>query len=153
MTQLSPEMKACIDNCLSCYATCFGMAMNHCLEAGGKHTEPAHFKLMMACAEICRTSPFHADRHAASQAYVPRVRGNLRAVRGRLRTGRRHGGLRGGLPSLRRDLPRDGGLTAPGREALVPSLLFRPLSSDRRARCGAPPAGPVATALQPTVGY
>lgn len=56
MTQLSPEMKACIDNCLSCYATCFGMAMNHCLEAGGKHTEPAHFKLMMACAEICRTS-------------------------------------------------------------------------------------------------
>jgi hypothetical protein len=30
--------------------------MNHCLEAGGKHVEPAHFRLMMACAEICRTS-------------------------------------------------------------------------------------------------
>ncbi len=30
--------------------------MNHCLEAGGKHTEPRHFRLMMACAEICRVS-------------------------------------------------------------------------------------------------
>jgi hypothetical protein len=30
--------------------------MNHCLETGGKHVEPAHFRLMMACAEICRTS-------------------------------------------------------------------------------------------------
>jgi hypothetical protein len=32
------------------------MAMTHCLETGGKHVEPAHFRLMMACAEICRTS-------------------------------------------------------------------------------------------------
>jgi len=31
-------------------------AMNYCLEMGGKHTEPAHFRLMMACAEMCRTS-------------------------------------------------------------------------------------------------
>jgi hypothetical protein len=30
--------------------------MNHCIEAGGKHVAPAHFRLMMACAEICRTS-------------------------------------------------------------------------------------------------
>jgi hypothetical protein len=30
--------------------------MNHCLEAGGKHVEPPHFRLMMACAEMCRTS-------------------------------------------------------------------------------------------------
>jgi hypothetical protein len=32
------------------------MAMNHCLEAGGRHVEPAHFRIMMACSEICRTS-------------------------------------------------------------------------------------------------
>jgi hypothetical protein len=32
------------------------MAMNHCLMLGGKHTEKKHFTLMMACAEICRTS-------------------------------------------------------------------------------------------------
>lgn len=39
-----------------CYSTCLGMAMTHCLETGGKHVDPAHFRLMVACAEICRTS-------------------------------------------------------------------------------------------------
>lgn len=56
MQQASTDMQACIDACLSCYRTCLGMAMTHCLEQGGAHTEPAHFRLMMACAEICRTS-------------------------------------------------------------------------------------------------
>ncbi|MGE4436160.1 MAG: four-helix bundle copper-binding protein [Achromobacter sp.] len=28
----------------------------HCLEAGGEHVAPAHFRGMMACAEICRGS-------------------------------------------------------------------------------------------------
>ena len=32
------------------------MASNHCLPAGGRHVEPEHFRLMLACAEICRTS-------------------------------------------------------------------------------------------------
>jgi len=32
------------------------MAANHCLEAGGEHVEPKHFRLMLACAEICQTS-------------------------------------------------------------------------------------------------
>ena len=54
--KMSKDMQNCIDNCLRCYQTCLGMAMTHCLETGGKHTEPAHFRLMMACAEICRTS-------------------------------------------------------------------------------------------------
>jgi len=31
-------------------------AMNHCLEVGGKHLEPTHFRLMINCAEICQTS-------------------------------------------------------------------------------------------------
>jgi hypothetical protein len=53
---LSAEMTRCIETCLECYAKCLSTAMNHCLEAGGKHTEPRHFRLMMACAEICRTS-------------------------------------------------------------------------------------------------
>jgi hypothetical protein len=56
MHHTDAAMQACIDNCLKCYSVCTGMAMNHCLEAGGKHTEPAHLKLMMACAEMCRTS-------------------------------------------------------------------------------------------------
>ena len=54
--QLTEEMNHCIETCLNCYRTCLGTAMNHCLVAGGKHVEPAHFRLMMACAEICRTS-------------------------------------------------------------------------------------------------
>src|SRR5687768_8425391 len=49
-------MRACIDECLRCYQVCLGMAMTHCLEEGGPHVEPDHFRLMMACAEICRTS-------------------------------------------------------------------------------------------------
>lgn len=52
----SPEMQACIEACLHCHRTCLGMAMNHCLQAGGKHVAPDHFKLMIACAELCRTS-------------------------------------------------------------------------------------------------
>ena len=56
MHQLSQEMKSCVGECLRCYQVCLGTAMTHCLETGGKHTEPRHFRLMMACAEICRTS-------------------------------------------------------------------------------------------------
>ena len=35
MHHMSKEMQACIDNCLHCYQACLGMAMTHCLEAGG----------------------------------------------------------------------------------------------------------------------
>ena len=55
MQHLSSEMQQCIQNCLDCHATCLTMQTNHCLEAGGKHVEPAHFKLMMDCAQICIT--------------------------------------------------------------------------------------------------
>lgn len=54
--QLSPQMQKCVDECLRCYAVCLQMAMNHCLETGGEHVAPPHFRLMMACAEICRTA-------------------------------------------------------------------------------------------------
>lgn len=56
MHQRSAAMQACIDECLKCFTTCLGMASTHCLEAGGKHVAPEHFRLMMACAEMCRTS-------------------------------------------------------------------------------------------------
>ena len=56
MQNISKEMQSCIDACLTCYQSCLGMAMTHCLEKGGKHTEPKHFRLMLACAEMCRTS-------------------------------------------------------------------------------------------------
>lgn len=56
MKHISSEMQSCIDQCLRCYQTCTSTAMGHCLEVGGEHVAPPHFKLMMACAEICRTS-------------------------------------------------------------------------------------------------
>jgi hypothetical protein len=56
MQHLSDTMQECIDTCLDCHAVCLREAMNHCLEAGGKHLEPRHFRLMINCAEICQTS-------------------------------------------------------------------------------------------------
>lgn len=54
---MSPKMidQDCIDNCSRCSETCFAIAMNHCLPAGGKHLEPEHFKLMLNCAKVCET--------------------------------------------------------------------------------------------------
>jgi len=51
-----PKLEECIKHCLDCHHICLEMAMNHCLETGGKHTEPKHFRLMLNCAEICQTS-------------------------------------------------------------------------------------------------
>ena len=49
------DMRHCIEQCLNCYKVCYGSAMTHCLERGGEHVEPQHFRLMMACAEMCRS--------------------------------------------------------------------------------------------------
>jgi hypothetical protein len=32
------------------------MASTHCLEMGGPHVEPDHFRLMLDCAQICATA-------------------------------------------------------------------------------------------------
>lgn len=50
------EMQACIDECLHCYRVCLQTSMNQCLETGGRHVESQHFRLMVNCAEICRTT-------------------------------------------------------------------------------------------------
>ncbi|MFL6624456.1 MAG: four-helix bundle copper-binding protein [Sulfurifustaceae bacterium] len=49
-------LQECIDNCIACHRVCLEMAMTHCLEHGGKHVAPEHFRLMINCAEICRTA-------------------------------------------------------------------------------------------------
>ena len=51
-----PDLQSCIRDCLDCYSTCRQMAMNHCLEEGGRHVAPEHFRLMISCAEMCRTA-------------------------------------------------------------------------------------------------
>ena len=49
------------------------MAATHCLEMGGKHTEPAHMRLMLDCAEICQTAMNFMARASAHHAVVCRA--------------------------------------------------------------------------------
>lgn len=55
MDQQSSEMRDCIQECLTCYATCLE-TVRHCLMMGGKHAEQAHIALMLTCARACETS-------------------------------------------------------------------------------------------------
>jgi hypothetical protein len=50
------EIRTCIEDCEYCHRVCLHMAMTHCLEQGGKHTEPLHFRLMLNCAHLCSTT-------------------------------------------------------------------------------------------------
>ena len=54
-TQITEEMRRCIDNCLNCSNICTETMM-HCLQMGGEHAKPEHIRLLADCAEICRTS-------------------------------------------------------------------------------------------------
>lgn len=49
-------MKDAIEACLACHAMCVRTAMVYCLERGGRHVEPGHFRSMLNCAELCQTS-------------------------------------------------------------------------------------------------
>lgn len=53
---IDQKIQQCIQECLDCYKVCLQTSMNQCLESGGKHVEPEHFRLMSVCADICRTS-------------------------------------------------------------------------------------------------
>ena len=69
-TAISTEMTQCIEQCLACHTTCQQTALQHCLELGGDHVEPGHFRLMLDCAEVCRASaalmingsPYHTEQ-------------------------------------------------------------------------------------------
>lgn len=50
------SMKSCIESCNRCAGVCWKTSMNDCLEMGGKHVAPEHFRLMVNCAEICELS-------------------------------------------------------------------------------------------------
>ena len=54
VTDLTQE--ECLKLCLDCHHNCLEMAMHHCLQTGGRHTEPEHFRLMLNCAEMCQTN-------------------------------------------------------------------------------------------------
>jgi hypothetical protein len=48
-------VQECIQECQDCQRICLETAAT-CLELGGKHAEAEHMQLLLACAEICRTS-------------------------------------------------------------------------------------------------
>lgn len=64
---MDPQLAACIEACNRAHGVALAMSMNHCLEVGGEHIAPRHFRLMTDCAQICavasdfmlRTSTFH----------------------------------------------------------------------------------------------
>ena len=68
--KMSKEMQLCIDSCLRCYQTCLGTAMTHSLEADGERVSPQHFRLMMACSEMCRTAAHFMLLNSPHRAHV-----------------------------------------------------------------------------------
>ena len=62
----SAEMMRCIEACETCHRLCLHMATNHCLESGGEHLEPDHFRTMLVCADMCRAT---ADAMLSSFTY------------------------------------------------------------------------------------
>ena len=53
---LEQALRDCADECQRCFDSCTQSAMIYCLETGDDHVEPEHFRLMLHCAEICRTA-------------------------------------------------------------------------------------------------
>lgn len=68
----NPEIEACIQANLDCFRACQQNALTHCLELGGKHVEPSHFRLMLDCAESCK---FTATLMLNGSAYHPQACG------------------------------------------------------------------------------
>jgi hypothetical protein len=69
---LSEEVRACIDACHACSTICLSDATGHCLEKGGRHTEPAHFRLVLDCADICATAARFMARNSEHHPHICR---------------------------------------------------------------------------------
>jgi hypothetical protein len=52
----SAVMVRCVEECERCHRTCLRTAMTYCLEQWGDHLEPAHFRAMLACSDMCRAT-------------------------------------------------------------------------------------------------
>jgi hypothetical protein len=64
------DEQQCIERCTHCHRVCLETAMNHCLEEGGRHVEASHFRVMIACSDICRVA---ADFMLMSSELHPKV--------------------------------------------------------------------------------
>jgi hypothetical protein len=61
MNQFSVETRNSMEEALRCHAVCLATGMTQCLETGGDHVKPQHFRLMIDCAAACQ---FAADMMA-----------------------------------------------------------------------------------------
>jgi hypothetical protein len=61
---MAEAMRRCIQECLSCFSTC-EQTLAHCLRKGGRHAAVDHVKLLLDCAETCRTSAAMMSRESA----------------------------------------------------------------------------------------
>ena len=50
---LPSNVVSCIDQCRQCQLVCLNQVTGHCLEKGGRHTEPEHVRTMLVCAWVC----------------------------------------------------------------------------------------------------
>ncbi len=53
MTQTATSKDTCIQNCHECQVTCAQTLSEHCLKAGGDHTQQHHVKAMLDCIAAC----------------------------------------------------------------------------------------------------
>ncbi|HEY7088989.1 MAG TPA: four-helix bundle copper-binding protein [Tepidisphaeraceae bacterium] len=53
MTNISADMRDCIQNCTECHNICTE-TISHCLHRGGEHSQADHIRLMTDCAQICQ---------------------------------------------------------------------------------------------------
>jgi hypothetical protein len=49
-------LRNCISSCIRCHNICLESAMSQCLDMGGDHVEPEHFRLLVNCADICQVA-------------------------------------------------------------------------------------------------
>lgn len=71
-TVISSEMQRCIDNCLSCHATCEA-TLSYCLARDGILADRTHMLLLLDCAEICATSAGFLLRSSSLHRYTCRA--------------------------------------------------------------------------------
>jgi hypothetical protein len=71
-SQQSAEMRDCIEQCTSCHSVCLD-TINYCLEEGGEHAAPAHIRLLIDCADMCRTAADFMIRGSELHAAVCRA--------------------------------------------------------------------------------
>lgn len=66
------HLDECIEHCQECHRTCLETFFEHCLNAGGKHLESVHVRLLMDCAQICQVSADFMLRGSAHHTHICR---------------------------------------------------------------------------------